>query len=614
MHVALKSQRKAKEPSTSSQQQQQPPMHVPPIGAVPSDQQQPMDVKPSLAEFKPPSVASLSSLGMDQSNPPSVLSTTSSGDAVAMETGQPSLSVKQEFMETSTASITMATAGGAVSANLDSKLASTMEGGSMLGLKRSASPQTSGPGSVGPPSTKSIKLEDDASVTSSLAANISQTSTQQQQQQTQPTLSTNTSQPQQQFTSGQSLVGTAGLSFSGPPISLSTTATAQVIASSIGGGNPSLGGVTMTSQGGGVVGRVLGSISTAAGSAGNPIQIGSPVTGSQMTFPTSMTQQSLASSASSTLPSSSIASGLFSTSQQSQMQAGGVSSQLGQLQTTSNLPPSSIQQQQPQQQQTLASSIAQNNPVTSGLSNQLASMGGSQQQQQQQGAGGISSLYGTTAPKVASMTSSYQQGIPQQQQQQQPMASMATTAVSMAQQQQPVAQFNQPGMQQAQRQTNLDAARKFAEMAKQQAEMQKSGQGVQPRSGPIGLQQPGSRPVIPGMANMVMQQQQQQQQQQQNVGGMGIGQGQGGMGIGQNQPGMNVLPGQQQPQQQQQQHQMGGAGNVASVSSSVGSMQQGGGGVTVTTFGGPVMMEYGWSLLFVGMRNGLLKYFPLTYE
>ena len=72
------------------------------------------------------------------------------------------------------------------------------------------------------------------------------------------------------------------------------------------------------------------------------------------------------------------------------------------------------------------------------------------------------------------------------------------------------------------------------------------------------------------------------QRQQQNVG---IGQGQGGMGMGQNQPGVNVLPGQQQ-QQQQQQHQMGGPGNVAS--SSVGSVQQGGGRVTVTASRGQV--------------------------
>ena len=585
---ALKSQRKAKEPVTSTQQQPPPAVHVP-IGAAPSDQQQQqqMDIKPSLAEFKPPSVASLGSIGIDQSNPPSVLSTTSSSDAVAMEMGQPPLSVKQEFMEATSASVAMVTAGGpqsAVSANLDSKLAPTMEGGSMLGLKRSASPQTSGPGSVGPSSTKSIKLEDDTSVTSSLATNISQTNAQQQQQQQQQKLSTNTSQPQQQFTPGQGLAGTAGLSFSGPPISLSITATAQVIASSVGGGNPSIGGVTMSTQGGGVVGRVLGNIPTAAGSAGNPIQIGSPVTGPSMTFPTSMTQQTLASSASSTLPSSSVASGLFSTSQQSQMQVGGASSQLGQLQTSGNLPVSSVQQQQQQQQQqALASSVAQNNPATSGISNPMASMGGLQQQQQQ-GAGGISSLFGTTAPKVASMTSSYQQGIPQQQQQ--PMASMATTSVGM---QQPGAQFGQPGAQQTQRQTNLDAARKYAEMAKQQAEMQKSGQGGQQRAGPIGLQQPGSRPVMPGMTSIVVQQQQQQQQQQ-NVGGMGIGQGQGGMGMGQNQPGMNVLPGQQQqPQQQQQQHQMGGVGNVASASSSMGSIQQGGGGVTVTAFGGQVM-------------------------
>ena len=583
---------------TSSQQQQQQAqtpsaVHVP-IGVSPSDpqqqQQQQVDVKPSLAEFKPPS---LGSLGIDQSNPSSVLSTTSSSDVVAMETGQPPLSVKQEFMETGT-SVAMATTGGgsqqqsAVLANHDSKLAPTMEGGSMLGLKRSASPQTSGPGSVGPPSTKSTKLEEDSSATTSslAAANISQTSSQQQQQQTS---AANTSQPQQQFTAGQSLSGTTGLSFSGPPISLSTTATAQVIASSIGGGgNPGQGGVTMTTQGGGVVGRVLGSIPTAAGgtgSAGNPIQIGSPVTGPSMTFPTtSLTQQTAAASTTSTLPSSSIASSLFSTSQQSQMQQiGSVSSQRGgQLQqaTAGNLPASSIQQQ-PQSQQALTSSVAQNNPATatSGLGNPMASMGGLQQQQQQQpqqgaGAGGVSSLY----PKVASMTSSpYQQqgGIPPQQQQpQQPMTSMAASMSSM---QQPGAQFNQqPGAQQQtqQRQTNLDAARKYAEMAKQAAEMQKSG----PRTGPIGLQQPGSRSVMPG--GMVVQQQQPQQPQQQpNVGGMGIGQGQGGMGMGQNQPGMNVLPG----QQPQQQHQMGGVGNVAS--SSVGSVQQGGGGVTVTAFG-----------------------------
>ena len=488
-------------------------------------------------------------------------------------------------METSSTSIAMVTASGGggtqlstSSANLDSKLAPTMEGGSMLGLKRSASPQTSGPGSVGPPSTKSIKLEDDTSATSSLTASISQTSIQQQ------ALATSTSQPQQQFSVGQNLPGTTGLSFSGPPISLSTTATAQVITSSVGGGgNPSVGGgVTMTTQGGGVVGRILGNIPTAAGSAGNPIQIGSPVTGPSMTFPTSLTQQTLASSASSTLPSSSIASSLFSTNQQSQMQVGGASSQLGQLQTTAgNLPVSSIQQQQQQQHQVLASSVAQNNPVASSLANPMASMGNLQQQ----GGGGVSSLYGTapTGPKVALMTSSYQQGIPQQQQpQQQTMASMANTSVNMQQQQQPGAQFSQPGVQQTQRQTNLDAARKYAEMAKQQAELQKSGQGVQPRTGPIGLQQPGSRPVMPGMANMGMQQ---QQPQQQNVGGMGMGQGQGGMGMGQNQPGMNMLPGQQLQQQQPQQ-----MVNVAS--SSVVSMQQGGGGVTVTAFGGQVHIYY----------------------
>ena len=581
---ALKAQRKAKEPTS---QQQGPPV---PIGVAPSDQHQQVDIKPSLADFKPPSVASLASLGIDQSNPSSVLSTTSSGDTVAMEMGQPLLSVKQEFMDTTSASIAMVTTGGmqnAVSANLDSKLAPSMESGSMLGLKRSASPQTSGPGSVGPPSTKSIKLEDDTS-SNSLTANISQT---------------NTSQPQQSFSAGQSLAGPAGLSFSGPPVALSGTATAQVIASSIGGGNP-LGGVTMTTQqvGGGVVGRVLGNILTASGSAGNPIQIGSPVTGPSMTFPTSMAQQSLASSASTTLPSSSLASSLFATSQQSQMQGGGgAASQLGQLQTAGNLQASSVQQQQ---QQALASSAAQNQPMGSSISsnpsvsNPIASMGSQQQQQQQPG--GISSLYGTTAPKVGPMTSSYQQqGIPpqqqqQQQQQQQPIVSMANTSVSMYDQkaqQQPQAQFSQPGTQ-AQRQTNLDAARKFAEMAKQQAELQKAAQGVQQRSVPIGLQTPGSRPVIPGMAGVVMQQ---QQQQQQNVGGMGIGQGQGGMGMGQNQPGMTVLPG----QQQQQQHQMGATGNVASASSSVGSMQQGGGGVTVTAFGGGQVMY--WVELMVGL-------------
>ena len=341
-----------------------------------------------------------------------------------------------------------------------------------------------------------------------------------------------------------------------PPISLSTTPTAQVIASSIsGGGNVGQGGgVTMTTQGGGVVGRNLGSIPTAAGgtgSAGNPIQIGSPITGPSMTFPTtSLTQQTAAAS---TTSSSSIASGQFSTSQQ---QVGSVSSQhRGQLQqaTAGNLPSSSIQQQQ--QPQALASSVAQNNLVTatSGLGNPMGSMGSLQQQQQQQqpqqgagaGAGGMSSRFGTMAPKVASMTSSpYQQqgGIPPQQQQ-----------------------------QQQQSQTNLNVAKKYAEMAKQAAEMRTSG----PRAGPIGLQQPAARSMMPGMVA-----QQQQQPQQPNVGGMGIGQGQGGMG--QSQPGMNVLRG----QQPQQQHQMGGPGNVAS--SSVGSVQQGGGRVTVTASGGQV--------------------------
>ena len=100
-----------------------------------------------------------------------------------------------------------------------------------------------------------------------------------------------------------------------------------------------------------------------------------------------------------------------------------------------------------------------------------------------------------------------------------------------------------------------------------------------------------------------IRQQMQQQQQQQNVGGMGIGQSQGGMGMG-HQPGLNVLPnlqqqqnisgmGQSQPgmnvlpgQQPQQQHQMGSPGNMASFS--VGSVQQVGGGVTVTTSGGQV--------------------------
>ena len=101
------------------------------------------------------------------------------------------------------------------------------------------------------------------------------------------------------------------------------------------------------------------------------------------------------------------------------------------------------------------------------------------------------------------------------------------------------------GGQQTQRQTNLNAARKFAEMAKQQAEILKSGQGVQPRSGPIRLQQPGSHPVMVGMTT-TMAMQQQQQQQQQNVGGMEIGQHQGGMRMGQNPHGMNIIPNQQQ--------------------------------------------------------------------
>ena len=105
------------------------------------------------------------------------------------------------------------------------------------------------------------------------------------------------------------------------------------------------------------------------------------------------------------------------------------------------------------------------------------------------------------------------------------------------------------------------------------------------------------------MRALQIRQQMQQQQQQQNIGGIRIGQSQGGIGMG-HQPGLNVLPnlqqqqniggmGQSQPgmnvlpgQQLQQQHQMGGPGNVAS--SSVGSVQQGGGRVTVTASRGQV--------------------------
>ena len=64
-------------------------------------------------------------------------------------------------------------------------------------------------------------------------------------------------------------------------------------------------------------------------------------------------------------------------------------------------------------------------------------------------------------------------------QRQQPIVSMANTSVSMYDQkaqQQPQTQFSQPGTQ-AQRQINCDTARKFAELAKQQAELQRLRKG-----------------------------------------------------------------------------------------------------------------------------------------
>ena len=147
--TALQSQ---KEPATSHQ--------------VPSsDQQQSqVDLNPSLADYKPPFVASLDSIPIDQSNSPFVLSTTSSSDDIAMETRQTMPSVIEEFIDTSSTSAASMVTGGMQNevSNLDANVPPSVESSSMPGLKRSASPQT--PGSMGPPPTKSVKLEDDSSV------------------------------------------------------------------------------------------------------------------------------------------------------------------------------------------------------------------------------------------------------------------------------------------------------------------------------------------------------------------------------------------------------------------------------------------------------------------
>ena len=119
-------------------------------------------MNPSLADCKSPCVVAI-----DQSNPPSVLSTTSSSDDIATETGQTISSVVEEFMDTSSTSASMVTGGmqNEVSANLDADVPPSVESGSMPSLKRNASPLTiGGPGSMGPPSTKSVKLKDDSSV------------------------------------------------------------------------------------------------------------------------------------------------------------------------------------------------------------------------------------------------------------------------------------------------------------------------------------------------------------------------------------------------------------------------------------------------------------------